>query len=1005
MSDSLVIDYAIETLGGGVQCALPPCQNAAGVGSVFSLAPGYDQGSHVPVTDVVVANILDGDRPLGERSGNRLITLPLVIRAPDYQTLAGSKETVMKLINQDQWVLKWVRDNYISGLPSPVLITNATFESGIAGWTAENGVTLAQSATQIHSGAFSGRLTPNGVTAVPQIEGPTVPVLPGQGCGFSFWLTSPVLDWSCSVSVHYKDSTGTHIVGADQTTTATIGNLWQQMQVVGMPPAGAVSASAFIQMNGTPAASTLVYCDDGINAPASAFTELLGLPMLLECYRANQTTIQYSSRREKDTLVGILTVQFEAAPYGKSDQPTTVSFASPVQGTSIAPSPPVSVEAFQSGYPHKWASITNAKVGAQAAQYTGYTSDNQPAFYSKSGLALDFTGMASLGHWLGFSADPTVWGWNYLWGTTSKRAVHVTYTLSDNQGHKITFGRTYYCRASMKLGSPRWQYVSVPLPQNVTFNFANVTAWSISIANHWTASSSLFTPAPQLKYTVPSLDQLSANPVSTQPISTARSALYQINTIGSVRAPLNLQVQMPAGTATPVTIAYRIPGAYNFPSPFGVTTSSVIIKGAGGPGSNLSASGGAGGGGAEWLSQTAFALTAGQNVPVIVGLNSNPGADGGDSSLGTLIAKGGKKAVGNTPGAVSGAGTGTATARHAGAAGGAGVAGGGAGGGGSSGGSAVAGNTGAAGSGGTGGAGGAAPAGGSAGGKGGNTNKNGTTPSGTGGGGGGGGNGGVIIIGQGVRGAPGLVQITYTPAFPSFATALVHIPGPRTPLSLMPLVNLGDGQDVPDGTFEYSVVSSDPAGNAQFNGTYSILLASSGFATPTASRKVTVTLNQYPYDGGTPQSTSVSANFIPNNLPLGNGFVTIGEITLPILAIPADNTQAFFTLTVTSTNTADRFLDCILVDTAGQMILISAPITYQQFWIDEPATTQTVGPVYGSQLDRDIAQSVLGNCLVSGGPLLVEPGDNNLLVYTADGPAPPSVVAVYMARWLHDRLA
>jgi hypothetical protein len=58
----------------------------------------------------------------------------------------------------------------------------------------------------------------------------------------------------------------------------------------------------------------------------------------------------------------------------------------------------------------------------------------------------------------------------------------------------------------------------------------------------------------------------------------------------------------------------------------------------------------------------------------------------------------------------------------------------------------------------------------------------------------------------------------------------------------------------------------------------------------------------------------------------------------------------------------------------------------------------------GSQLGRSDAISVMDQCVLSGGPLTIEPadGDNQLFVYSADANAPAISLAYYPC-WYFDR--
>lgn len=196
--------------------------------------------------------------------------------------------------------------------------------------------------------------------------------------------------------------------------------------------------------------------------------------------------------------------------------------------------------------------------------------------------------------------------------------------------------------------------------------------------------------------------------------------------------------------------------------------------------------------------------------------------------------------------------------------------------------------------------------------------------------------------------------------------------------------------------------------NAKFNGTYTVVLAAvSPMNTPANSRTITVTVKQYEVAGGASSSSSVAVALVPNGSgaqpAIKNGIVVVGEITLPQKEIPSDNTTALFTVTVTDTNTSDRFYDCLFLDTAGQTLILNEPTTgYVTYYADEPDPHNLLGRHMGSNSGRGSAVSVLDACdAISGGALTVEPGDNMLLTYSVEGA--PSIGVNYFPRFFIDR--
>jgi len=173
-----------------------------------------------------------------------------------------------------------------------------------------------------------------------------------------------------------------------------------------------------------------------------------------------------------------------------------------------------------------------------------------------------------------------------------------------------------------------------------------------------------------------------------------------------------------------------------------------------------------------------------------------------------------------------------------------------------------------------------------------------------------------------------------------------------------------------------------------------------------SSRTLTVALKQYPYSGGTAVSTSLSRTIVPNTDLTGTQlYIDMGVVTLPINALPYGNISAYFTVGVTSSVAADRFLDVLILDTTGRLMFlnVAGASVYNNIWIDQPDEFRGLGMVYGSNTDRDQAASAsVWIDRYSGGPLAVEPGIlNRMLVYAQQGC--PGTTASYLPCWQMDR--
>jgi hypothetical protein len=276
------------------------------------------------------------------------------------------------------------------------------------------------------------------------------------------------------------------------------------------------------------------------------------------------------------------------------------------------------------------------------------------------------------------------------------------------------------------------------------------------------------------------------------------------------------------------------------------------------------------------------------------------------------------------------------------------------------------------------------------------------------GGGGGGSYGAVTTSIPGGQGGQGAARITYQPPLTPFNTLIVHRPGENANQNLSPLVAI-PFSDVPNNT-EYTVVNAvQPAVNAVFNSTYTVLLVNHIWD-PSAlgsARTVTVTVNQYEYQGGPASSVQVSRSVTPAT-DIVNGIVNMGEVTLPIKDYAKFNDQSYFTISISDTDQNDRFMDVLFLDTTGQTVMINIDPsqpgynTYVNYYIDEPTADRDLGFIGGTSQDRQHNVSLMEYTFVAGGPLYIGAGDNLLLTYSPSGA--PSLGVSYSPRWYLDRI-
>jgi hypothetical protein len=739
------------------------------------------------------------------------------------------------------------------------------------------------------------------------------------------------------------------------------------------------------------------------------------LPLIIDCFRGSPPGTGYGGVDEVDrNPIWPVTVNCEALPYGRSDTPVQVIFPSPLQGQT-APSGWMGVD------PYTTVSSTTQAGAWSRANWPGSAYPYAARWNRDGGYSfpiytrtlpgpVNISGYKSWSVWVGFGTDN--------WCQWHQGSITFSFTLTDGGGHTITFGGTKWCTATSSPGNPIGQYEVFPIPIVSGFDYTTVSAYS---ATMWTSGSGS-TRSFAYNTTDAYLNCLGVDPPAKgfPAVGTTRGALYRISAVGTARAPVSLQFQQP-GTPGTSTATFTTPGQTWWTPPAGVTdpTGATLnsiqgqVWGAGGAGSRRTTSGvGGGGSGGEFASNLTLPVNPGTPVSVWVGAGAASLAspvNGGDSHIGGwdeaaggIVGHGGLSAAANSATGVSGdTGTSISPLHYTGGAG--------ANGGTPSGGGGSSAGTGAVGGNAAGQTGGTPPAGGGAGGGGGNSggNNNGTAGSAPGGAGGGATSTGGT--GTGGAGANGKAVIQWSGTIPTFKTLFVHRPGPDSPTTFMPVIPVGNGADTPNGGTEYLIATPDTGSgiNAKYNGTYTCILMNSSWHTPANARDITVIFKQYDYPGGSfatmPVGGSTPSRTVTPTPDIGtNGVVILGEITLPLRDIDDDNTTAYLSATVTSSDTADRFLDIILLDTGGSTVLISTGDNYANYWLDEPDIDQGLGNILGSVYGRSQARSVHDSILaVSGGPMTFDPGNNSLFAYAVEGA--PTLFATYTPRFWLDR--
>jgi hypothetical protein len=711
----------------------------------------------------------------------------------------------------------------------------------------------------------------------------------------------------------------------------------------------------------------------------------LPMPVVFNCKRADQSVPVYSLVKENNRQADI-TISFQAEPYAVSDTQQTLTFPTSAIGSTPPPAD-VPLDNYGSVSGINFSQSTKFVVGPHSARWTSPGSGTPS--YTGSFTAVDITGRGALSLWIGLGATDY-----YSWHAGN---VVFNLTLKDTGGHSLPIGLTQYCQASADRNNPYFQQITAAIPFQSGFDYTHVNGYTFTCYSY----SSWFLGGLMQADTY--LDALAAKATTTGTPATARASIVSLFGIGSARAPLNLQLQMPAVSVAQST-TYTAAGAIAPFVPDAGVTAGVVEKWAGGaPGSRATSTGQRGGGKAgEYAKNAAYPFTPGTPVPGSVGAGGVPGAvptNGGDTWFGvndSTAAHGGVAPADNSAtGSTTMTGTSTEATHFAGGSGANGAATGG--GGGEAGGPSGAGNPGGNPAGGTGNANaGDGGAGGAAGAN--NPGASGVAP----GGAGGGANetsAGTVAAGNG---AAGQIKVSWTQVLSAFSAAIVHIPGPDAPQNLSPFTSVGNGADTPNGATEYAVPSLVSGTLADFAGTYSIVAVAFSFNGSTA-RTLTIRVRQYEYAGGPSVFVDVPARtFLPADIT--NGIIDVGEVTLPIVDLAPDNTTAFYTIAVTDTNTADRFLDVLTLDTAGSTMKWNSSTTVKKnLWLDEPDQGRPYCRVVASAFDRPSATSVIADCDISGGPPVIRPGSQIMMLYSPTGG--PAAVASYKPRWYLDRYA
>lgn len=150
---------------------------------------------------------------------------------------------------------------------------NTGFESGIAPWTVTGG-TVAQSQTEVFTGAYSAQVTPSGTAATVYLASELLACMPGQSVTVEarVWFTNAVTS-NASVSINWYTLTGTYISTSSNNVSVPAAT-WTDLADSFTAPANAYQYTVTPTLSGTPAASQVWYVDAARGYPATAGPQL-----------------------------------------------------------------------------------------------------------------------------------------------------------------------------------------------------------------------------------------------------------------------------------------------------------------------------------------------------------------------------------------------------------------------------------------------------------------------------------------------------------------------------------------------------------------------------------------------------------------------------------------------------------------------------------------------------------------------------------------------------------
>jgi hypothetical protein len=1031
VADSLVLARTFELLGGGQPSALPQC-----AGAYFRLGRGYDFGDPAPVVDLLTTLMGDGSRPIGWRVDNRTVVMPVTIQVPssgseaaDRLLLSAARELLLEAIAAEEFTLVWGPDGQTGAL-NLVWDCFRAHAATVTHDVIQNRQLISELVITFDALPFgrSDVLTPvvfdnplAGQVPAPQpltvddysaVSSSTSPAL---------WTQSPAAAlFTNSARWHHDLSDGNTPLNYTRTLPAAV-DLTGLGKLTFWLGLGADPGRWRAWKRNTPVNVVVTLTDASARTLSFSTRQAANTSEDQDWPKWNQVSLTIPQGRAftySNVTKYQITAWSEVHTHNHTTELDATGYLSGLRGIPAAgPKRPASSRgADYVLYDIIGTAPSPLSVQCQLGVQEQVALTQTIFLPGTPGAASAYTAPPENPNWLATDSAGFEQGTTGSWTGADGAAANATLTASSAQVHAGAFSLRLAATAAATMTAASTTAANVSsqgLPCQPGDRVA-VRAWvrAAATARNVTVGAEFFNNA-----------SASLGIVALGAVTDSTTAWTQIS--GRVTAPANAAfARLTVAVASPAAAEqHYVDDAY---LAFAVQA-TVVCRGAGAAGGTVEpsncAGGGAGSGEIAW--ETSLDLTPGGTHAYTVGAGgirnktaAGRGGDGGDSFFtGTSVTVRAHGGLGGANcivadfanGAGGTGGTGSTNSHHFNGGSGAtgdrvNYRGGGAGGPAGDGGAGAAGGSGQANNPGLGGAAGALGIPGGQGGAGAagqpvNFGSDGSTGQGDGAGGGGAACQSHERLGaNGNNGSIRLIIKTYTNQS-QFSALVVHRLSGRSGLLAKPIIEVGASLDPPDGR-EYTIDQVDGQ-NAVYRGTYSGVLSAWSW-NGTAARQVTITIRQYA-SGVQVASGTISALVTPAQVQ--NGLAVLGEITLPLLDIAPDNNDAYFTVAVTSANTADRFLDILLLDTQGSTFLVNVTggAGFTNYYIDAPDATSDVGRVLGSNAGRSSAVSVLGQTFASGGPLRLEPGDNILTVYSPSGQ--PALYGEYEAHWWHERLA